>query len=83
MSIASVPAPPTFGRREPIYDGVIHARGRGPIPCLVRDLKAKGARILVQFTPPPSFELIVEATGLNVHCQVVARTMEGVEVAFV
>jgi hypothetical protein len=83
MSVRPVPTPPKFGRCEIIYDGVIHSRGRPPIPCLVRDLKAKGARILVQFTPPPSFELIVEVTGLDAHCQVVARTMEGVEVAFV
>jgi hypothetical protein len=55
----------------------------GRAPCLVRDLKPKGARILVQFTPLPSFQPIAEATGLDVHCQVVARTMEGVEVAFV
>jgi hypothetical protein len=82
MSIASVPTPSTFGRRELIYDGVVHIPGRGPIPCLVRDLKAKGARILAQFTPPPSFRLTVEATSLDAHCQVVARSAEGVEVAF-
>ena len=82
MSAASVPTPPTFGRRELMYDGVIHIRGRGRVPRLVRDLKTKGARILVQFTPPPSFHLVVEATSLDAYCQVVARTAEGVEVAF-
>ena len=65
-----------------IYRGAILRRGLQAIPCLVRDLNPKGARIVVEYTPPPNFWLVVDETGHNVYCQVVARTQEGVEVVF-
>jgi len=45
-------------------------------------LKLNGARIIVEFTPPPCFWLVVDETGLNAYCQIIARTQEWVEVTF-
>jgi hypothetical protein len=72
----------SLGSSTSICRGVINLEGRPAIPCLVRDLKAKSARIIVDCTPPPSFWLVIDGTGHNVYCQVVARTQEGVEVVF-
>jgi hypothetical protein len=77
-----MPSIPTFGRRETILNGLVHTVSRGPIPCLVRDLKPRGARVLVEFTPPPNFRLVIDEMGLDTYCQVVARSQEGIEVAF-
>ncbi len=80
---ARAPARPQFGRREEFFYAAIMARGRPPIPCLVRDLTPTGARVIVQAVLPPSFRLVIEVKGFESDCEIVARTQDSVEVRFV
>jgi PilZ domain-containing protein len=72
-----------FGRRQTFLHAMITGSGRPPVPCIVRDLSASGARIEVQ-TPawlPRHFRLIVEGT-LRSECEVVHRSTDAVGVRF-
>jgi len=55
------------------------------VPCVLRDISAKGARLRSQSTLniPDTFDLIVDLDGIEVSCEVVWRIGEDIGVRFV
>ncbi len=75
-------AAPQFGRRDTFLRGTIFTPA--PIPCAVRDLTLRGARLVVpSYSPlPGQFRLVVESAGLDANCALTERSADGVEVVF-
>jgi hypothetical protein len=75
-------AAPQFGRRDTFLRGTIFTPA--PIPCAVRDLTLRGARLLVspRFPLPRQFRLVVESTGFDTHCALTERSADRVLVIF-
>ena len=73
-----------FGRRQTCVHACISARGRSPIPCVMRDVSEAGALLEVSDPQwlPPRFRLIVEANGFEVDCEIVHRSDNAVGVRF-
>ena len=73
-----------FGRRQTCVHGIISARGRSAIPCVMRDVSEGGALLEVDRPEwlPSRFRLIVEANGFNVECEIAHRTDNAVGVRF-
>jgi CheY-like chemotaxis protein len=72
-------------RKRVLKGGVIAFSARhATIPCVVRDISGKGARLQVQNGAgvPDTFELIVELDGIEAHCAVVWRKPGEVGVEF-
>jgi hypothetical protein len=73
-----------FGRRQTNVHGLISARGRPSLPCIMRDASAGGALLEVAHPEwlPARFKLIVEANKFEADCEVVHRTETTVGVRF-
>ncbi|HEX4892301.1 MAG TPA: response regulator [Hyphomicrobiaceae bacterium] len=72
-------------RKRVLKGGVIAFSARhATIPCVVRDISEKGARLQVQNGAgvPDTFELIVELDGIEAHCAIVWRKPSEVGVEF-
>jgi hypothetical protein len=78
-------APPQFGRRQTFLRGVIHAHGRLPSICAVRELTPTGATLVVASSSqlPNRFRLVVQAKGIDADCGFVERLNDAVEVVFI
>lgn len=72
------------GRRKQLKAGIISFNNRhSTLPCSVRDISDKGARLEAAATSvPDTFVLIVELDGLEADCEVVWRKVNLVGVRF-
>jgi hypothetical protein len=85
MRVSSQPAERRhFGRRQTCVHATILARGRSPIPCVMRDVSEGGALLEVSRPEwlPARFRLMIEANGFAADCEVMHRTAEAVGVCF-
>lgn len=73
-----------FGRRQTHVHALISARGRPPVPCLMRDISDGGALLEVAHPEwlPSRFRLLVEAVGFEADCEIVHRDDSAVGVRF-
>ena len=73
-----------FGRRQTCVHATIVARGRSPIPCVMRDVSEGGALLQVAHPEwlPARFRLLIEANGFEADCEIAHRTDDAVGVCF-
>ena len=73
-----------FGRRQTCVHATILARGRSPIPCVMRDVSEGGALLQVSRPEwlPARFRLIIEANGFAADCEIAHRAADAVGVSF-
>jgi PilZ domain len=73
-----------FGRRKTSIHGLISARGRPDVPCVMRDVSDGGALLEVPHPQwcPSRFRLVIEANGFETECEIVHRTATAVGVRF-
>lgn len=73
-----------FGRRQTYAHGIISARGRPDIPCIMRDVSDGGALLDVAYPQwlPSRFRLTVELSGFQSDCEIVRRMENSVGVRF-
>ena len=73
-----------FGRRKTYVHGIVSARGRPAVPCIMRDVSEGGALLEVPHPRwfPARFRLVVEATGFETECEIVHRTDTAIGVRF-
>ncbi len=72
-------------RRRTLKQATIAYGGRHlTIECVVRDLSATGARLVVEHAAsvPDTFELLIELDGLEAQCEVIWRNRTTVGVRF-
>jgi hypothetical protein len=74
-----------FGRRQSYLHATISARGRPPLPCVMRDVSDGGALLEVSHPEwlPTRFRLMIEATSFEADCEIAHRTETAVGVRFV
>lgn len=73
-----------FGRRRTCVHGFIHATGRAPLPCIVRNISAQGALLELDFPErlPSYFTLQIEVDRFSAECEIRHKTAHGAGVFF-
>lgn len=73
-----------FGRRRTHLHAFVHAVGRSPIPCLVRNISNQGALLELEHPErlPSYFTLRIEADGFRAECEIRHKTAHGAGVFF-
>lgn len=73
-----------FGRRRTHLHAFVHAVGRSPIPCLVRNISDQGALLELEHPGrlPSYFTLKIAADGFSADCEIRHKTEHGAGVFF-
>ncbi len=73
-----------FGRRKTNIRGWVHVRGRGRLPCTVRNLSREGAYLEIERPDllPNYFELTIEIENIWAACDIRHSSARGAGVYF-